>query len=229
MKKIICIALISLMATIILKAQVSPYLEKGESGFGINAGVETGRGFDGLFGYASYSLKGVVDFVARLDQGYYNEDLEILTNPDATSLYYSGEVTWWVLRESPTTGIDVNFGAIASIEGEKNQDFTFIGGSYEGYLGWVAGIHTNVNFSLPNQWSLQPKLLFYYGMGKDRYNYIISSGSETYRYASSYFGASLSKKMVGGNSLVTTFMQGMSSSSNHYYEFSIGYVFSFKK
>ena len=216
-----------------LNAQVSSYLNKGESGAGVIANYESGYGFDGVFGVFSYSHKGILDLSVCLSQSYFNEWEEGTTNPDATDFYYSGEVSWWVIREKPTQGIEVNFALNLGLEAANYKDYTFIGGSYDGYYGGWIGFNANVNFNLPNKWTLQPNLIHYYGFGYDRNSELVggvaTNTKDFYRGTGSMLGVSLQKKLNSGNSLIFSFMQGLSNYNNfNIFDVGVGYVIALK-
>lgn len=223
MKKLLVIVCFGLAMS--LNAQVSSYLNKGESGAGVMAGYEMGNGYDGVYGIFSYSFNGNLDLSVCLSESYYNKDEVDLLNLDAKDFYYSGQLTWWVIREKPTSAIDVNFAFNVALEGANYKDYTYLAGSYNSFMGGWVGFNANVNFNLPNKWALQPMLITYYGFGYDNFTESGSTFDKFYHGALSLLGVSLSKRLDSGNSLVVSFLQGTSNyNNNNFYDVSVGYV-----
>jgi hypothetical protein len=230
MKKLLVIVCLGFVFTLSMNAQVSSYLNKGESGAGVVVNYQGSYDFDGLYGIFSYSHKGILDFSVCLSESYFNEYDEHLMNYDAKDFYYSGEINWWIIREKPTANIDVNFALNVGVESANYKDYTYIGGSYEGFFGGYVGLNANVNFNLPNKWALQPFLINYYGFGNDHSTELVSGGSsldvkEFYHGISSRYGFSLLKKMDSGNSLIFSITNGLSDYNDHNsFDVGIGYV-----
>lgn len=230
MKKLLFVICVGLFLNMTLNAQVSTYLEKGQSGAGISLNYEGAAGSDGVFGILSYSHKGILDLSVCVNQTYFNKYEEDLMNLDATDLYYSGELTWWLLREKVSPSIEANFGINLGVERANYKNYSYIGGSYNGYFGGWVGISTSVCFNLPNKWTLQPMMFNYYGFGNDFNTQLVSGGAtletkEFYYGAVSFLGASLSKKFDSGNSLFFSFMQGLTNyNSNSDFNVGLGYV-----
>jgi hypothetical protein len=234
MKKLLLIVCLGIGSAMFVNAQIAPLLNKGESGAGIFAGYDLSYDCEGAYGILDYSYKGKLDLSVFLEQSNYNENAPRLLNYDATSMYYATQLTWWALREKPVTNIEVNFGLHAGVEGENSKDYTYIGGSYEGFLGGWVGVMADINFKLPNKWFVEPIYSISYDFGNDNYKELVSLGTykntkEAYHSASSNLAVTVGKKLASGNTIYASFYQGMNNyNNNNYYDFGIGYVISLK-
>jgi hypothetical protein len=227
MKKLILLLFVFLTVTLNAQ-QISTYLDKGVSGFGITAGYEGAPGSDAIMCFGSYSYKGKLDITLGLYNSYWNKWQEGLTNFDATDLYLSGDVTWWAIREKVASDIDVNFGLTAGFNYDTYFNYTYEGGSYLGYYGGYVGSQFNLSFNTPIKWKVQPQIATYFDFGVDQYEEGGVKGNEGYYGLMCFFGASLVKQFENKNSLVFSFMQGVSNyNQGSAFDISIAYVFSF--
>jgi hypothetical protein len=213
-------------------AQVSPFLQKGQSGFGVGAGLEQGAFFDGFSVKAGTSIKGVFD----IEVNYYHDQIDqhlenfSLLSDDACAGYTEIRFTWWLLRSKPSNFIDVNFGITPGVElgnynhyEYKNEDNQTV--EYKGYHGGELGLSSNIVFHLEKNWMLMPFYNLYYEVGHDKES-IGSNESETnYHGFTSTLGVTLGKQLKKGNSLYLSFRQSSDTyGSNGYYNVEVGYV-----
>ncbi len=227
MKKLLL--LLFVFTTVTLNAQqISTYLDKGVSGFGISAGYKGSPGSDALMCFGSYSYKGKLDITLGFYNSYWNEFEEGLTNLDATDFLLSGDVTWWALREKVASDIDVNFGLTAGFNYDTYFNYTYEGGKFLGYYGGYVGTQFNLSFNTPINWKVQPLISTYFDLGVDQFEEGGVKGDKDYYGMMCFFGASLVKQFENKNSLVFTVMQGVSNfSEGSTFDITIGYVFSF--
>ncbi len=241
MKKLFFLFCICLTA-ISANAQISTYLEKGKSGFGINAGYEITKGYDGLFGKLSYSLNGNLELTLSAFQSYFNENEDDLLNEDASDLYLGLEASWWMIREKMTSDIDFNLALCAGFQTDDYNNYEYVSGyydntglnfwtgTYNGYTGGFLGFNLNMSFNLPEKWSVQPMFMTYLGMGMDNYTIKGETKEALYHGVSTWFGASVVKRLSGGNSLMLTLLDGISTyNDSHTFDIGVGYVFSLGK
>ncbi len=227
MKKLFFLLFVFLSVTLNAQ-QISTYLDKGVSGFGISAGYEGSPVSDGIMCFGSYSYKGKLDITLGLYNSYLNTEEEGLTNLNASDLYLSGDVTWWALREKVASDIDVNFGLTAGFNYDTYFNYTDEGGKYLGYYGGYVATQFNVSFNTPIHWKVQPQIMTSFDFGVDQFEEGGVKGDEGYYGLICFFGASLVKQFENKNSLVFTFMQGVSNyNEGSAFDISIGYVFSF--
>lgn len=230
------------LTVISANAQISTYLEKGKSGFGINAGYEITKGYDGIFGKLSYSLNGKFDLTLSAFQSYYNENEEDLLNDNASDLYFGLEASWWMIREKMTSDIDFNLALCAGFQTDEFNNYEYVSGyygnsglnfwtgTYNGYSGGLLGFNLNLRFNLPENWSVQPMFMTYFGMGMENYTIKGETKETLYHGVSSWFGASVVKRIPGGNSLMLTLLDEISSyNDSHTFDIGLAYVFSFGK
>lgn len=228
MKKKLTLLALLIISCFTLSAQVSPFLNKGESGLGLYAAYNEGYDYVGYHGILSYSFGAKFDVSLCLSQSFYNKWTEGLLNLEAESVYYSGQFTWWMFKEELSSKIEVNVGSHIGFEGSKYSKYVYTGGEYDGYFGGYLGLDCNVNFFLPKKIIFQPHFIINKGFGVDQY---ITSGIEDnrdYYGTSTTLGVTLGKKAKDKSVIYITLDQSSSNfdHSNAYY-FGAGYVIPF--
>lgn len=211
-------------------AQVSPFLQKGQSGFGFGLGLEKGQSFDGFSAKIGTSINGIFDievnyFRDQIDQ--YQENVT-LSRDDATANYTDVFFTWWFLRSKASDFIDVNFGLAPGFEFASYNNFEY---EYEGdveekgYYGGELGISSNFVLHLENNWMLMPFYNLQYEVGHDKISVDQDEHKFNYRGFTSNLGVTLGKKFEQGNTLYFSFKQSSDTyASDEYYEVQVGYV-----
>ncbi len=228
MKKTLFSIILTILLVMTIKAQVSPYLDKGKSGIGVFAAYEEGYDFTGYHGILSYSLGAKFDISLCLSQSFYNKWAEDLLNFDAKDIYYSGQFTWWMFKEKLSSAIEVNIGPNIGFEYSKYTDYLFSEGQYNGYKGGWVGLNSKVNFYLPKKFIFTPHLSISKGFGLDSYTTAGVEDSEFYYGTTANYGVSIAKKTRDDNVLYLTVEHSSSNFNQHNtYYFGAGYVIPF--
>jgi len=211
--------------------QISPFLEKGQSGFGVGAGLEKGQHFDGFSAKAGVSLNGVFDIEVNYFRDQIDQQLEEITllKDDATGSYTEILLTWWLLRSKASDFIDVNFGLSPGFEFAGYDGYEYNIGSqsmeYKGYYGGELGVSSNVVFNLEKNWRLMPFYLLFYEVGLDKGEANADESKTNYHGFTSSLGVTLSKRLEKGNSVYFSFRQTSDTySPGGFYNVEIGYI-----
>ncbi len=215
MKKLFTIIIIIVGLALPAVAQVSPYLDKGKSGFGLNVGYEQGHGFKGAVLNLGYSYKGAVDIEFNYYNDAYDKENEGLLLDGAKSQGLMGCVNWWVLRKQPTDAIEVMFGLDAGLEYFTFSGYSYatgaffpvqpLGGTggfateYLNYTDGFAGIDARVKFHMGDGWSLMPGFAVVYDIGSENTKDDAGTYNTTYNGLMSRMGVNLAKKLAKGN------------------------------
>ena len=133
--------IVLLFITAVSTAQISRFLEKGQSGIGIRLGAEKTWGTVGYSGQVGGSIKGIIDIEASYTKDLYDQKKLGLLNNNASSNMYELWVSWWVLRKQIIPSIDVNLGVWAEIcDGNyKNYSEIDTGTTYYNYQSYLEG------------------------------------------------------------------------------------------
>lgn len=229
MKKLL-ITLSIVFIGIYASAQISPLLEKGKSGIGLKGIYESSYGFYSLGGKIGVSLKGNVDFELTYQNHIWGKEENDLLSNGATSDYYEGKITWWLIRKEVIPDINVNFGpSVGFCYGPfKNYIYMMDDGviaDYGYYMDGQLGIASSVDFNVGNNWHLQPSFSVIYESGRQQDK--IDSGEI---YASDNgvtgkVGLTVLKRFIKGDALYVDFEQWTETYGPYpFFQFSIGYV-----
>ena len=206
MKKLFAIIIIVGLALPVV-AQISPYLEKGKSGFGLNVGYEQSHSFKGALANVGYSYKGIIDIEANFYSEGYDKIAEGLIRDDASALGFMGCINWWMIRKQPTPMIDVLFGLTAGVEHFAYSKYSYLSSGYgeptdyNGDFDGMFGFDSRVKFRLDNGCSLMPAFALVYDVGAEQLTNASGNYSENYDGFMSRIGVSLSKSLKNGSSV----------------------------
>jgi len=221
-----------------VSAQFSSLIEVGKSGIGVSGAYENGNGFDGFGGTIGYSYKGIFDVEAYILKLNFNENQEGLFFPDADPNVYSnsitGKVTWWMLRKTPTSGIDVNVGLRAEFDYFKYTNYQYLSSSttffdtYESFVGGRLGLTSNLKLKLNKNWYVLPGFTASFDMGKEHYKEVNFYKSSTYHGMVSSVELTLGKHLSDMSDVYITVTQISDTyDTGNYYKMQLGYVYSF--
>jgi hypothetical protein len=234
MKKIFAILMI-IGFTVPAIGQISPFLEKGKSGFGILAGGDEGYSFKGLAGSVGLSLKGVLDAEFLVNYDMYDQYLEELNTDKAASTGYTGILTWWFLRKAPIPQLEVNVGLKGAYEYFTYSNFTWdnvipgSGGEYTGYMGGQLGLDARIKINLTDSWSVMPGYWAVYQLGTEKWKTDGVEESGPYSGIVSNLSLAVAKKFSQGSSLYLTTYHFNDTYDNYaYYALLLGYVIPLK-
>ena len=235
MKKLFT-SVVCILFSISLMAQVSPFLEKGQSGFGFNVGAEKGFGFNGVFAGVGTSIKGNLDWELDYYADQYDKAENGLLDNNAKSKYWSTCLTWWVVKTQLTPFMDVNVGLRPGFEQSSNSNYRYNDPEtakifeYNGYKGGVMGLYSNVSFKLTKNWVFQPMYGIEYQFGTQKETISNVESKTSYKGVVSALGITLAKKLEGSNTFYFSIKQYSDTySAGDYYSLAIGYVLPFKK
>jgi hypothetical protein len=213
-------------------AQISPFLQKGQSGFGINAGTEKGSGFNGLFAEIGTSVGGVLDIEAGYYHIQFDQDELYLLDDDANAKYYGLALTWWFLRSQPSSLMDFNLGMRPSFELSDYSHFRYPtpDGSdvieYKEFYNAAIGLASNIVFHLSGNWQVQPFYNIKYEVGDEKESLSQTSDTNFEKGVVSTFGIILAKQFQKKNSLYLSLKQHSNTYGiGDYYDVAVGYVF----
>ena len=235
MKKLF-VSVVSIILSVNLMAQVSPFLEKGQSGLGFNVGADKGLGFNGVFATVGTSIKGNLD----LEFDYYADkfdkaEIGLLDN-NSKSIYWSTCVTWWVVKTQLSPFMDINVGLRPGFEQSSNSNYRYNDPEtskiveYNGYKGGIIGVWSNVSFNLTKNWVLQPMYGIEYQLGTQKETISNVESKSTYNGVWSSLGITLAKKLEGSNTFYFSLRQFFDTyGTGDTYSLAIGYVLPFKK
>jgi len=228
MKKLFTTAVIIAFG-LVASAQVSRYLEKGQSGIGIRLGTEQTYGECGFSGQVGGSIKGIIDVELSYTKDMYDTKKLDLLKDDAHSALYEGWVNWWVLRKSIIPAIDVNL----AVWGEYANGFytnylapdDTIAYLYNGFQEGQFGFELAINFRVTDTWWVQPDLFAYYAVGQEKWEENSQTVKSNYQGIGSSIGIGIVKR-IKKSSLYLQFNQYFDSyqGSTNKYKLSIGYI-----
>jgi hypothetical protein len=218
--------------TLATLAQISPFLQKGQSGFGVNVGAEKGLGFNGLFMELGTSVKGVLDVELSHYNLEFDQDELFLLSDDAKAKYYELALTWWFLRSQPSSAIDINVGVRPTFELSDYRNFKYPTDTgtgvveYEELYNAAIGLRSNVVFHLPENWLIQPFFNIEYEIGDEKESV---SQTDNYNFEKgmiSSLGITLAKQFEKQQSLYVSLRQYSNTYGiGDYFDVAIGYVF----
>lgn len=232
MKKIIITALLAIV-TLATGAQVSRFLEKGQSGIGLRLGVEKTYGTEGFFGVFSGSIKGIIDIEGAFSRDMYDQEKLELLSDNAHSSALDLSVNWWVLRKDINSSINVNLAVWAdfSFANYKNYNALDTGTTayaYKSYQEGELGFEASINFRVTETWWIQPGCYTYYAIGQEQYEELNTTSRNNYQGVGSSVNLSVIKR-INKSSLYCMASQYFDSyeGSTNSYSLSIGYIFGF--
>ncbi|MBP7509204.1 MAG: hypothetical protein KA807_15435 [Prolixibacteraceae bacterium] len=222
----LCIILIGISAS----AQISTLLEKGQSGIGLKGTYESSYGFYSLGGKIGVSFKGNVDFEFTYQNHIWGmEENDLLAN-GATSDYYEGKVTWWLIRKEIIPDINVNFGPSLGFCYGPFSNYLYmmndgVIADYGYYMDGQLGIASSVDFHVGNNWHLQPTFALIYEIGRQQTK--LNSGEiyESDNGVNGKVGLTVLKRFSKGDALYVDFEQWTETYGPYpFYQLSFGYV-----
>ena len=231
MKKLIILYLV-VFSGLTATAQVSRYLEKGQSGLGIKISAPTTYGVQGFSAQIGGSIKGIVDIEVSYTKNAYNEKrLDYLLDNNANSSLYEGWINVWLFRKEiiPAILVDICLWGGYAYSGYKNYrymepDTTIFQSYHEGQVGFEAGF----TFKLTDTWWLQPGYFAYFAFGQERWDNKTGLVKNNYTGVGSSIYVGLAKKIKKS----TIYIQANQSfdsyqGSTNAYKISLGYVLGF--
>lgn len=226
------LSFVCMAITFISVAQISPFLKKGQSGFGVGAGYETGTDFDGMSAKIGTSINGVFD----IDVSYYHDQLDqnsedvTLLSDDACASYLDVIFTWWLLRTTPADFLDVNVGVAPGFEFSNYKNYEYKNGAnqsaeYDGYYGGALGLSSNVVLRADKNWMIIPFYNLEYQVGHDKETVASKESKTNYHGFTSALGLMVAKQFKQGNSIYLSVKQSSDSfGSDEYFNVEVGYV-----
>ncbi len=224
--------LVCMAITFISAAQISPFLQKGQSGLGVGAGYETGTYFDGVSAKIGTSINGVFD----IDVNYYHDQIEqnmddiTLLSDDVSATYFDVIFTWWMMRSKPANFLDVNVGLAPGFEYSSYNNYAMKNDinqtmEYEGYYGGQLGLYSNLVFHVDKNWMVIPFYNMEYQVGHDKETVSSNEKKTNYHGFTSMLGVMVGKQFKQGNSLYLSVKQSSDSfGSDEYFNLEVGYV-----
>ncbi|MEI7980497.1 MAG: hypothetical protein WCI71_02520 [Bacteroidota bacterium] len=209
-------------------AQVSRYLEKGQSGIGLKAGGEKTHGMYGFSGQVGGSVKGIIDIEFSFTKDLYDQKSFGLLDNNASSTLYEGWINWWVLRKQIMKIIDVNLAVWGEYANSPYRNYRYADKdttNYNSYQEGQFGFEASLNFRLTDTWWLQPAYSAYYCIGQEKLTEGSSPVSNNYSMVSSYIALGLAKRIKKSTLYiqVNQYFNSNSDSTNTY-KLSIGYI-----
>ena len=231
MKKLLtAIALIclSLQAT----AQITPFLNKGESGAGMNTGIEKGYGFNSFTAGIGASWGGKIDLEAGTYNTSYDSGKIGLMDDKAKSRYIEVHLTWWLLKMELLPNLNLNIGANPVFFNSDYTNYRYMDGTavvnYDGYTGGALGLVTNVVYRSEKGWLFIPSYRCHYQINRSHQSVALEDNSDTYTGLTSSFSAALGKSFGKSGTLYLSLSQFDDTyKSGAYYDITVGYVIPF--
>jgi len=227
MKKLITTAVIIAFG-FVASAQVSRYLEKGQSGISLRLGAEKTYGEYGLSVQAGGAIKGIIDIEASYTRSSYEGSTLDLLKGDANANLFEGWINWWVLRKSIIPAIDVNVGIWGEYANATYQNYYAADPStylYKNYQEGQFGFEVSMNFRVTDTWWVQPDLFAYYAVGQEKWEENSQTVKNNYQGIGSSIGIGIVKR-IKKSSLYLQYNQYFDSyqASTNKYKLSIGYI-----
>ncbi len=229
MKKILIIVCI-VFTGIYASAQISPLLEKGKSGIGLKGIYESSYEFYSLGGKIGVSVKGNVDLELSYQNHIWGVEENDLITDGATSDYYEGKITWWLIRKEITTDININLGASLGFCYGPFNNYLYLRddgviADYGYYMDGQLGIASSVDFHVGKNWHLQPTFAVIYESGRQQTK--LNSGEiyESDNGVTGKVGLTVLKRFSKGDALYVDFEQWAETYGPYpFYLLSFGYV-----
>lgn len=231
MKKLfIVITLVCL--TIQATAQITPFLEKGQSGAGMNIGIEKGYGFNSFTAGVGASLGGIIDFEAGSYNTSYDSGKLGLLDDKAKSRYIEVHFTWWLFKMELLPNLKLNIGANPVFFNSDYTNYRYMDGTavvnYDGYTGGALGLVTNVVYRSEKGWLFIPSYRCHYQINRSHQSVALEDNSDTYTGLTSSFSAALGKSFGKSGTLYLSLRQFDDTyKSGAYYDITVGYVIPF--
>jgi hypothetical protein len=233
MKKLLLIACI-IFADLLASSQISTFLEKGKSGIGLKGVYEKSNGSYGFGGKIGGSVSGKFDIEFTYQNRYWDQYKNNLLTDDATSAYYEGKLTWWLIRKEIIPSFEVNFGPFAGFDYGPYTNYKFIRATdgkainYDQYTDAQFGLTASVNFRVAKSWFLQSSFIFIHEVGSQQE----TSQSVKRTYSDSgvtgKIGFTIMKRFNKGGAIYLTEEEVSNTfGSSPAYQISLGYVLPF--
>ncbi len=233
MKKILLIACM-VFAGMSVSAQISTLLEKGKSGIGIKGTYEKSNGFYGFGGRIGGSVAGRLDIEFCYQYHFWDQEKNNLLTDDATSSYYEGRLTYWLIRKEIIPSLEVNFGALAGFDYGPFTNYKYAGepdGSvttYDYYMDGQVGLAASINFNVGKNWFLQPTFSVICEFGTQQESTQDEERTWSDNGITSKIGLTIMKRFTNGSAVyldADTFSE--TYGTYPFYNFSLGYVLPF--
>ena len=211
-----------------VSAQVSRYLEKGQSGITLRAGGEKTYGLYGFSAGVGGSVKGIFDIEFSYTKDNYDQESFDLLDPNSSSFLYEGWINWWVIRKQVIPSIDINLAVWGEYANAAYRDYRYIDTDttkYNSYQEGQFGFEASVNFRMTDTWWLQPAFSAYYCTGQEKWDQKATTIKHNYSRVASYIALGLAKR-IKKSTLYIQVNQYFSSNqgSTNAYKLSIGYI-----
>jgi hypothetical protein len=223
---IVCIG-----AMLAANAQVSRFLEKGQSGIGIRLGAEKTYGVGGYSAQAGGSIKGIVDIETSFTKDLYDPKKLGLKDDNPNASIYELWVNWWVVRKQIIPSIDVNLAVWGEICDGNFYNYSEIDtGStyyqYQSYLEGQFGFEVSLNFRITDSWWIQPGCFAYYAMGREKWDELGVTTKNNYQGVGSSISLAVVKRIKKSSLyfMANQYFDSYEGSANKY-KISIGYIF----
>lgn len=214
-------------------AQVSTYLEKGQTGIGLQGIAVKGYKFNGYGAKLSGTMKGIVDIEVIAAHDIYDKDINHLIAGN-TAQFYNAKATWWLYRSTITTGIEANFGISGGFMTGTYKDFKYnnsetgLPEESKSYSEGTFGFESSVNFQLSKTWFFQPQFGVLLDAGADEGIRNNKAYTESYTGLTSNLGAAIFKRMPNCGTVYFDVDQFIDTfDSKGFYYVSLGYIHSF--
>lgn len=231
MKKLL-IAIIFICLTIQVTAQISPFLEKGQSGAGMNAGIEKGYGFNSFTAGIGASFGGKIDFEAGSYNTSYDSEKVGLLDDKAKSRYIEVHLTWWLLKAELLPNLNLNIGANPVFFNSDYTNYRYVDETnvvtYDGYTGGALGLVTNIVYRSDKGWIFIPSYRCHYQINRSHKSVALTDNSDTYTGLTSSFSAAIGKSLGKSGTVYLSLRQFDDTyKSGAYYDITVGYVIPF--
>jgi len=230
MKKINLILLFLLLGGTSM-AQVSRFLEKGQSGIGIRLGAEKTNGIGGYSGQVGGSIKGVVDIEISYTKDLYDQKKLGLLEENPSSSIYELWVNWWVLRKQIIPSIDVDLAVWGEVCNGNFKNYSELDTGttayhYQSYLEGQFGFEVSVNFRVTQTWWIQPGCYAYYAIGREKWDEAGVTTKNNYQGVGSSISLAVIKRIKKSSLYImaSQYFDNYEGSANKY-KISIGYIF----
>lgn len=230
MKRIVILAIFFTIGTA-ASAQISRFLEKGQSGVGLRLGIEKTYGNTGYSAQLGGSIKGIVDIEASFTRDAYDAGRNNLTKGNANSNLYEGWVNWWVLRKQIIPAIDVNLAiwgeyAYSAYSNYTEAETDTTSYDYNSFMEGQLGFEISLNFRATNTWWIQPGCFAYYAVGRQKWEDKAGQVKDNYQGIGSSISLAVIKRIKKSSLYIMAnqYFDSYQASTNKY-KVSIGYVF----
>ncbi|MEI6091809.1 MAG: hypothetical protein WCR42_15235 [bacterium] len=232
MKKLILIGLF-ICISYAANAQVSTYLEKGQTGIGLQAFAEKGYKLEGYGAKLCGTMKGIVDIEVIAAHDIYDKDINHLISGN-TAQFYNAKATWWLYRSTIVSGIEANVGISGGFMTATYKDFKFNNTEtnqpeeYTSFAEGTFGLETSINIQLSKTWFFQPQYSVYAEAGNDEGIRNNKAYTESYTGLTTNIGAAIFKRIPNcGTAYFDIDQFSDTFDSDCLYYISLGYIHSF--